>query len=120
MINSSAHTGVIKALTARLAEAAATGPAWAWPYGGEALKNLTAGICAASARSGFYEPVVTAGPPVGPSPPPPTPAWQPCIKALKKSCPYSTPPDYAKCVACGGKVKGCTSTVTIDKYCHRA
>jgi len=117
LINSTAHAGVVKALTARLAEAGASGPPWAWPYDGGVLKNLTAAICAASASSGYYEPVVVHGPPIGPSPPPPTPIWKPCIKALEAHCPYSKPPNYAKCVVCGSKV--CDRAVTVEKYCHR-
>ena len=119
--------GVVRALTARLAEAGASGPPWAHPasaYTKEALEPLAEELCAYESKVGYTEPTQTnypplppPSPPAPPSPPSPPPVWTKCIKAMKAHCPYAKPCDNAACVACG--TKHCDRPVTVTKYCDR-
>lgn len=119
LINDTTYAAVVKQLTARLLEAGATGPPWAFPIPkGAVFALLNSEICAQEQATGYFGPVRTTCPPLPPTPPPPPPVWQPCIKAMEKHCPYAKPPNYPACVKCGSNV--CNRTVTVDKYCHRA
>ena len=59
-------------LVARVEEAAATGPPWAWPNF-KTNSALQAEMCASAAKTGFYEPLHETAPPPPPGPPAPPP-----------------------------------------------
>jgi arylsulfatase B/arylsulfatase I/J len=134
LINDTHYTADVARLTARLKQAAASGPPWAWPYSGPEMRMLRQEICDQQGITGYYEPIRLDNPypptprptprptppphPTPPSPPAPTPVWQPCITNLTRECPYSHPPDYEKCMACGKKC--CNRTNTVEKYCNRS
>eukprot|EP01052_Picozoa_sp_SAG31_P016302 SAG31_NODE_1074_length_10052_cov_88.255400_8_plen_321_part_00 len=61
---------VIARLSARVKEAAATGPPWAWVDNAERQAANTIN-CISAEESGYYEPMLTAFPPPEPPPPPP-------------------------------------------------
>lgn len=122
LFNDTRFAGVVARLSARLHEASATGPPWAWPAKAvepEVYKQIQAEMCSYENDTGGYiEPVrVEFPPPAPPAPPAPTPVWKPCITNLTKHCPYTHPCNQTICEACG--VQHCNRTVTIDKYCNR-
>jgi hypothetical protein len=70
------YAPVVAQLAARVAAAGASGPPWAWPLINP-LEDVVQGLnCAAANRTGSYEPVLEAAPPLPPAPPPVGPAFQ--------------------------------------------
>jgi hypothetical protein len=65
-----AFKDTVAQLAARVEEAAATGPPWAWPFG-DALKQLETEMCTSAVKTGFIEPLREIAPPPEPNPPPP-------------------------------------------------
>ncbi len=59
------YASTLGRLIARVEEAAATGPAWAWPMF-DTKNALQQEMCASAQKTGFYEPLHETAPPPAP------------------------------------------------------
>lgn len=93
LINDPSYSHIVANLTARLKEAAATGPPWAYPYHPPLLGTIIREVCASENKTHYFEPVREDTPP---NPPPPPFA---CPNALKAKCPLPFD-NYDDCLKC--------------------